>query len=1814
MNEDRTNSPDAPQPSRIDELTRLPNRATFTAHLEEVLGPSYAQRPQRFALLVLDCDKFKTINDSLGHQAGDQLLVAMVGRLQAVLAEGTLLARIDGDEFGILLTNIDHLMQALSTAERILRDLEAPFTIAAQEVFISVSIGIATSEANYSNAADVLRDADTALAHAKQLGRGRYSVFAAPMHARAVQRLKMETELRRALKQEELRVYYQPIVDLTTGIITGFEALVRWQHPERQLLTPIEFLPMAEELGLSVAIDRWVLRESCRQMQEWISTFPTMAHLTISVNMSGQQFEQPDLVNVVRTMLQKTRLPPQNLNLELTEDTVIAHKDIAIKTLQRLRAMGIRVSLDDFGTGYSSLSYLHHLPLTTLKVDRSFISSMDVSPQAAIVSNAIITLAHALGMDVVAEGIETQQHLTNLRTANCERAQGFLFSRPVDVTRATTLLEEARQRIAAIPGYTARTPESQPPSSSAAPGASATRAVGPPAQPSIAEPAPPAAGSPGRAAVAQEEPIEQQIDPLTGAHTRASLQARLDAAVQASTQTGAPFALAVIDLDHFKSVNDAFGHSRGDDVLIEFTERVRMATHTRDSIVRYGGDEFVLLLPETDGEQARIFAERLLDMVRSEPFRGDPPLSLTISMGLAIFPNDSQTTEDLFKVADERNYQAKRAGRGRAILHNMPRVETVVLDGPGRLIERDQQLQTLHTFLHALSHQRRGILQLIGAEGNGITRFLAEASRAARLQRYGVLELCGSPALKERVYGVLSNLSDEWQDLPSPCHGVGAFVSKLLHVMARKNYTGIVITLDEVALIDPATIEFLHNLFAAESENLSCLGLVYATNGAETTLHLAQSNVLHLDATLEPVSLNGLRTWVRHSLNWEMPETLLLWFYNQTGGRPAAIRQGLGYLVEHEMIYPAAGGWNYWPDITATRIAAHLDKQTTQTGCNLPMGQPDFVGREADITQVKHLLTQQHAVVITGLGGLGKSRLAIQAAAETLETFADGVCYVQLAHLSSTEFLIYTVADALGVTLVGAQSPREQVLFHLSTRNMLLLLDNFEHLREETPLLEEIVERAPGVHLLVTSRDRLVFAGGVTFELGRMPYPISEQELNIEHYSSVQLFARRARQSHTDFALAPENMASVGRICRLVEGLPLGIELAAAWTRTFSCEAIADKIALNLSFLQQEDSRIAERHRNLMAVIDSFWFMLSNHERGLLRQMSVFRGGFDGKAARTIIDASPFFLEGLVAKGYVRWTRNKRYEIHELLRQYAAEKLHALPDEALHAAEHHSIYYLALVQQRDLQQFGSRHMLDEITANLGNIRTAWQWAVHNDRLAELAQSIDGFEDFYEFSGMFHEAEALFGAAAAHLQATGDAATTADPTRSQLIGRLQAVQARFLNRCARYDDAIEAARLVQESAATLEDEGLAAISSYHWGTALFYQGVYDTAHERLTHVAALAQRLQLAQLHADSLRRLTRVACEMGKYAEARAYGEQSLALCRQLGERQRETRMLNDLGIVADSQGDYIASKTYYEHCLQLSRELGDQPGECIALINLGVVAADQGDYSVAEGHLEQALHFCRASGARREEALVLENLGDSARWQGALDQATTFYDQAFRICRKIGDQQGQSYLLGNLGLVAHQRGDQTEARSATEQALDIAQRIGDSRAQGNALTYLGHACSGLGAFDIATARYEQAVQLYRSLGQLHLSTDALAGLARLALQRAASDEALRHIEPILEHLQAGTLDGTAEPFRIYLTCYQVLAPRADERYRVLLVSALERLHQQASRIASEERRHLFLYQTPVHQALIAAAAEHQIEVAVPPATLPPPHGYRQIA
>lgn len=435
--------------ARIDSLTELVNRQWFCSSLARCVDRARQFDDYLFALLFLDLDRFKIVNDSLGHAAGDQLLVTIAKRLGKCLrhsgrrpnrSEGDLIGRMGGDEFAIILDDIQTPDAASKVADRIRRELAKPYVLSGIEMSVSVSVGIRLGDKSTPSAEELLRDSDTAMYSAKAAGRARYMVFDQQMHDAAVRRLQLEHDLRRAMEHDQLAVHYQPIISLETGLLVGFEALLRWFHPEMGTVPPSDFIPIAEETGLIVPIGQWVLEQACGQLRQWLNRFPDRTDLSMNVNVSRRQITQPDICDVVEQVVKSSEIDPRQLSLEVTENVIMASMDVIVPILERLKGLNVELAMDDFGTGHSSLSSLHEFPIDVLKIDRAFIRNMGLNVEFAAITQAVVTLAHNLNMRVIAEGVEKTEQLAQLQALECDYAQGFLIAKPASAEIAEAAL------------------------------------------------------------------------------------------------------------------------------------------------------------------------------------------------------------------------------------------------------------------------------------------------------------------------------------------------------------------------------------------------------------------------------------------------------------------------------------------------------------------------------------------------------------------------------------------------------------------------------------------------------------------------------------------------------------------------------------------------------------------------------------------------------------------------------------------------------------------------------------------------------------------------------------------------------------------------------------------------------------------------------------------------------------------------------------------------------------------------------------------------------------------------------------------------------------------------------------------------------------------------------------------------------------------------------------------------------------------------------------------------------------------------------
>lgn len=678
-----------------DDLTGLPNQNLLFKYLEQAISLSIEQKDYVFAVLVLDINRFQAINSSLGRKLGDELLIAISQKLKTCLREEDLIARLGSDDFAIFLGNLHSFNYAIDIAERIYQELLTPFHLNGYEIFVDTSIGIVLSTEDYTEPEQLLRDAELAVTHAKNNPQSYYQIFNRTMHIDAISLLQLKNDLRLAIARQEFELHYQPIVSLATKRINGFEALVRWRHPIRGLISPHEFIPLAEEMGLIIFLGLWVLREACLQMRAWQLRFPELADWKMSVNISGKQLAHDNFVGQVKKILQETEITPQNLKLEITESCLIENAQSTIAILKELKDLGIEFSLDDFGTGYSSLSYLHMFPFSTLKIDRSFVNSMEASTEKLGIIRAIVTLARNLGMDVISEGIETVNQLAQLKVLQCQYGQGYFFSKPLDSRAIETLitselttdnfqesevssnsLEEqiAKEQMNLQIEYLREELEQlkQEKVDLEIMLETATEHA------DLVELQLHKEICDRQKIEAALHQVNQELERLTilDSLTQVANRRRFDDYVlqqwQILRKNHSPLSLILCDIDHFKLYNDTYGHPIGDHCLQQVALAIEAAVDNDDYVVaRYGGEEFAIILPNTNGEVAMEIADKIRYKVKNLKIaHHKSTVCEYVTMSLGVFtmtPTPEGTPELLISFADKALYEAKAQGRDRAV-------------------------------------------------------------------------------------------------------------------------------------------------------------------------------------------------------------------------------------------------------------------------------------------------------------------------------------------------------------------------------------------------------------------------------------------------------------------------------------------------------------------------------------------------------------------------------------------------------------------------------------------------------------------------------------------------------------------------------------------------------------------------------------------------------------------------------------------------------------------------------------------------------------------------------------------------------------------------------------------------------------------------------------------------------------------------------------------------------------------------------------------------------------------------------------------
>ncbi len=794
---------------------------------------------------------------------------------------------------------------------------------------------------------------------------------------------------------------------------------------------------------------------------------------------------------------------------------------------------------------------------------------------------------------------------------------------------------------------------------------------------------------------------------------------------------------------------------------------------------------------------------------------------------------------------------------------------------------------------------------------------------------------------------------------------------------------------------------------------------------------------------------------------------------------------------------------------------------------NLPPWPTPFIGRADELAEIAALLGNANCrlLTLTGPGGAGKTRLAVKAAEAHLSAFSHGMYFVPLAPLEDPAFIISTIADAIGFSFFSQTAAddqpmqKRQLLNFLSAKQMLLVLDNFEHLTSAASLLTEILQAAPQVKILATSRERFNLQEEWVLAIGGMRTPAPGTAEDVEAYSAVQLFAHNARKAVVGFTLGEAERPFVIRICHLVEGLPLGLELASAWVKTLSCREIAEEIERSLDFLTTPLRDVPERHQSLRAVFEHSWSLLTVQEQNAFRRLSVMSGGFGREAALAIAGATLPMLAALVDKSLLYRNAAGRYEMHQVLRQYAAEKLDATPENKTQTLARHSAFYADFMRarERSLRRHGQKQALEQITAEIENIRAGFRWAVAQGDAAGVDAYLDALFEFYEIHSRFQEAEEVFGQALAALQPKAEV----DVEWAVVVSKLLARHGWFcfrLGRVALGSDRVRQSLVslrrlaagshqeVERARRELARVNLIALAWLAFGVVMDAAEAESVAQESLAYCRAQNDTWGIAQLSLY----FGWQAQARGDFGEARRLFLESLAMYRAIGDDSGAVFALNTLGELLHHIGEYVEARQCYQDGLALARELGDRWAISLSLDYSGFVARRMGDYAEARRQHEESLAISREIGDQLGVAGSLDNLGIVAYETGNYLEAQRLFGEGLALRHEAGQVWSIAISLQHMGAAALALGDYTQAERALQESLDLHMQLQDSVDAVQARNLLGDVRLAQGNPPEAIAYYRQAL---RHAVQAHYFSEALRSLTGLATSFAQSGESARAVE-----------------------------------------------------------------------------------------------------
>ena len=1128
------------------------------------------------------------------------------------------------------------------------------------------------------------------------------------------------------------------------------------------------------------------------------------------------------------------------------------------------------------------------------------------------------------------------------------------------------------------------------------------------------------------------------LDALTGAGSRGAFDRDWPSLVHASRRAGDSCGLLFFDVDHFKSINDAFGHGRGDEVLREVVKRVCAVVREGDRLYRCGGDEFALVLPATRKAEAAELARRVLEAVRRP--MGEDGLVVGLSVGVASLPEDGEEPGALLERADARNYEAKRLGRARVVAHESGIEQGLPFAQLSRRVERDVEHAQVREFLAGLQVQRRGVLTVSGPAGSGRSAMLADVRDLARLQGWHVVELAATPRLHGHAHAALVRALPRFAaaaGMPGDADALAALLRTDMHAAGT---TRVLLCVDNLQHLDWPTLYLLRELMAAEG--FAALGVAAASD--EESVHSAAvlPAPLHAHVTLRPFGKEGLRIWLRLLLHWDPPEGFVTWLDEQTGRLPGAVEHVLRRLLDRGVLLRVGSGWELRDDYARGLADGAAPWRPAEVRHNLPLQLTSFVGRGAELEDLRRAVHRNRMLTLTGAGGTGKTRLAVHVAADLVRGFRHGAWFVDLAGVRDAQGVAIAVTDVLGVRKARGRPVLASLAAWLAHKQLLLVLDNCEHLLVACAALADAVLRsAPEVRVLATSREPLGIEGEQVQPVQplSLPAPDTADPRLLLRFEAVRLFVERAALAWPGFVLDETDAAAVREICRRLDGIPLAIELAAARLRHLSLEQIAQRLDDRFALLAGGSRTALPRQRTLRALVDWSHDLLLPSEQVLLRRLAVFVGGCTLETAEDVCGGLAPLAPGdalalvssladkslvIVARGAQGGTR---YQMLETIRHYALEKLEAAGETAAMRTRHlHAMGALAERCEPGICGHDQQRWLERLDAETGDLQAAIAWGeAHDpDALLRLASSLWRYSDL-----------------------RGQRVIGLDTLlRALQAGRRDATHAMSLARAA-------------YMARNLADFALA---DHLAGEALAIAAVKP------------APRAEAMALFIRGAAALELMRGEEGRRDLARA-----LELARATGDDGLAGTALVFMGFEAEMRNDLDTARRLMTEGLQAAQRGGDRRRIGHALVRLAFVAIAADDGAQALRHCEEVLALARAIGDRSFRANGLYLLGRAAAFTGDFPRARQLLNEVVAPCDGAAASE-IAWAQLELAKIAWAEGGLDGFEAALKHALSLAEQASLDEVRATATVLLGHVARERGDAPLAWRRAADALAIFR--------------------------------------------------------------------------------------------------------------------------------------